>query len=150
MGNLCPIEDSKQELYHGSPVDVKGKFLEARPSNVLSGEKAVFATADRALALTFMSRWGDEDFDLGYINGQLTMEEKRQGAFLEIFAGKSAYLYHVSSRGFKHDDRLMPAEQIRKSKTRIIEKEYIDDVWDEIVQAGERKDIELIYFNDTN
>lgn len=98
-------------LYHGSNIpDLK--TIEPRPSRVLDGESAVFGTPDKDLALTFLSKWNDDDFAQGYVNGKPYMQEKYEGAFDKIYGGKSGTLYEMDDNNSKVDPRLMRLERI--------------------------------------
>ena len=86
-GTLLP-----RDVYHGSPTPGIEE-LQPRPSRVLRGESAVFATPDRDLALSFLAPWRDDDFQQGYVNGQPYMREQYPGAFDKIYKGKTSIPY---------------------------------------------------------
>ena len=67
------------ELYHGSSHHIK--TLEPRPTRVLEGESAVFATDSKTLSIIFIPKWTDCDFHLGYYNGRLYAMELYPDSF---------------------------------------------------------------------
>lgn len=151
MGNwLCPEVGEREEIhtmYHGSPVKIDGGWLELRRSAVVNHELVVFATPDRTLALTFMGgKWTDNDLNLGYINGQLTLEEKWTGAFAKIYAQRTGYLYLVAADGFRQDRRLgmYAHEWVADKAVKIQSVQVISDVWQELLDAQQRGQIHLI------
>lgn len=121
-------------MYHGSKIANPTKVLYPMPSGVLNGESAVFATPDRTLALLFIADWTDNDLTVGYINGQLTVEERYKGAFQTIFLNKSGYLYLVSANTFQTDARLgmQSHEFISKESVPIIGSLFVPDLWVEL------------------
>jgi len=112
--------------YHGSPVaDITE--LEPRPSRVIDGEKAVFASPDRDVAISFAAPWRDEDIQQGSIDGQYYMREQYPNAFEKIFGGKKGYVYSVDG-GFETDPRLTRFEAIARDKRKVLSKEEIPDL----------------------
>lgn len=133
-------------LYHGSHQRIANR-IEPRASRVLQNEAAVFATPLRAMALTFIPKWRDQDISLGVIDGDLVFAEEREHAFRELIKNQAGYLYTVSPTGFESDPRLgMPRHEfIRREPVRILETEYIADVW----KALKHEKIVLIKYSDT-
>ena len=128
-------------LYHGSSKELE--VLEPRPSKVIEGEKAVFATNERALAIAFIPKWNDCDFSLGYHGGKLLMMEMYPGAFGVLKDGKG-YLYQVSAEPFVSDKRLgmQKHEFIHKGDVKPLKKENIDNVF----EALKNEKINLVSF----
>ena len=115
-----------QPLYHGSPTaDIKQ--LEPRPSHVLGGEKAVFGTPDRDLAIASLRPWHDADFEQGYLNGKPRMREQYPGAFDKIYGGKPGTLYRLPGGGFAPDPRLMRVERISREPVTPEASEHFPD-----------------------
>ena len=116
-------------FYHGSSIDIDGEYLEPRPSRVLDGEKAVFATNNIYISLVFIPQWTDNDFDLTHYNDKWYLVEQYPGAF-SIFENKDGWIYSVDSTNFKSDDRLgmKRTEFISKKKVKIVKRVYIKDV----------------------
>ena len=116
-----------QPLYHGSATpDIKQ--FEPRTSRVLGGEKAVFGTPDRDLAISFGQPWHDEDFEQGYVNRKPYMREQYPGAFQKIYGGKPGTLYTLPSHGFAPDPRLMQEERINRGAVTPAAAEHIPDM----------------------
>lgn len=134
--------DPKQKvLYHGSSHLIE--TLEPRPTRVLEGEDAVFATNSKSLAAVFIPKWGDTDLAVGFHRGKLYIIEQYPEA-LELLRAKNkrgfaGYIYTVSAEGFTSDPRLgmKNAEFIRKAKTKVIDTEIINDVLEYIKNSGE-------------
>lgn len=140
--------DSANIMYHGSKHPVTAGAPEPRPSRVIDGESAVFATNSRWLALVFIAGATDDNIEIGVIgdNGKAIpyIAEARPGAFelLKI----PGYIYTVSSRGFKSDPRLGMCrhEFIKRSAAKITHTERILSVWD----ALQQEDITLVPYRD--
>lgn len=113
-------------LYHGSSEIIE--ILEPYYSDILD-DKAVFATNKRWLALCFIAKFKDSDIKIGLVNGIPYLEEVKKDAF-DIFK-TSGYIYTVSSEGFKSHKKLglKGSEFIKKTETKIIETEKIDNVY---------------------
>lgn len=114
--------------YHGSSHKVQ--TLLPRPSKVIEGEEAVFATDSKDLAVVFIPKWNDCDLDLGYHHNILYVAEQYPGVF-EKLKGTSGYLYSVDSKQFKNDHRLgmQMHEFISKDPVNILKTEKIQDVY---------------------
>ena len=114
-------------LYHGS--SDKHSILHPSECDVISGDKAVFATNKRWLALCFIPKFEDTDIQIGFVNNIPYMEELKKDAFevLKI----SGYIHRVSSKGFKKDNRLgmKSAEFISTSSVNSLGVEKIDNVY---------------------
>lgn len=142
-------------LFHGSkhPVGAAGggtaHVLEPRPSRVIGGESAVFATNARWLALAFISGARGSDIELGTVDDDgkplSYILEARPGTFdlLKV----PGYIYSVSSRGFKSDPRLgmKRHEFIKSSAAKIVHVEHIASAWDELQKC----DITLVPYADS-
>lgn len=136
------------ELYHGSSHHIK--TLEPRPTRVLEGESAVFATDSKALSTIFIPKWTDCDFQLGYHNGRLYAMELYPDRFdllkVKNEAGFAGYIYTVSSEGFGSDDRLGMKlhEFVNPNKVDIIRTEIVEDVYEFLMNSP---DISMITFD---
>jgi hypothetical protein len=133
-------------MYHGSKHLIAK--LEPRPSRVIDGESAVFATNSRWLALVFIANATDANIEIGVIgdNGRAIpyIAEASPDAFelLKI----PGYIYTVSARGFKSDPRLgmRRHEFIKKSSAKILHTEKIPSVWD----ALQHEEVTLVLYRD--
>jgi hypothetical protein len=129
------VTETPEILYHGSTARIED-WLEPRPSKVINGEKAVFATPNRWMAEAFASGLKHTQIDLGVANGVGYLAEMYPGAFniLKI----PGYLYTLSSEGFKHDPRLMgPQELINPDRTKILKTEMIGSLYDAIAAEAD-------------
>lgn len=136
------------ELYHGSSHLIK--TLEPKPTLVLEGDDAVFATNSKVLSIIFIPKWTDCDFQLGYHNGRLYAIENYSNAF-DLLKAKNhhnvaGYVYTVNSDGFESDERLgmKMHEFINKNKVDVLRTEIIDDVYEYVMNSP---DIAMITFD---
>jgi hypothetical protein len=95
-------DDHQPYFYHGTDqvVDV----FEPRPSLVIDGEKAVFATSSYDDAVVFSAIWTDYDFGFGSINGVRFLVENYPGALEKL--NRNGYIHSLPSKYFTHDPRL--------------------------------------------
>lgn len=128
---------NKTTLYHGSSKLISGK-LEPRPSNVIGGKKAVFATINAAFAISFCSDWTDDDIEQGITTTKLFgtpiqaayLKEKKKKAFEEFFCNRSGYIYLVNSQGFKSVKGLTNYEYINDNSVDIVETYFVKDLYE--------------------
>jgi hypothetical protein len=124
------LENAKlpKTLYHGSRNKIEDGWFQPRPSKVIDGEKAVFATNTKWMALAFASGLTHSQIDLGVAQGIPYMAEMYPGAFdlLKI----PGYLYTVNSEGFESDPRLgmQGHEFIHRKPVRILQTEFIPNL----------------------
>lgn len=115
-------------VYHGSTTgDLKQ--IEPRPSRVIDGERAVFATDRRDVAICFLVPWRDNDFRQGSHDGQLYMHEQVAGNFEKFFQGQAGYIYTLNGKTFHHDPRLTKFEAISAEVQPVLGVEHIEDAW---------------------
>jgi hypothetical protein len=131
-------------LYHGSPIKLNGD-LNPRPSKVIDGEEAVFATNEKFLAVLFISKFNDNQIDLGSFSNKIVITEQYPGAFDECL-NASGYLYYVSPNGFHSDQRLgmKNHEFINENKVKILKTEYIDNVYEYLLDT----DLYIVTYDD--
>ena len=125
--------------YHGSSNDIKNDYIYPKSSNVVNGEKKVFATNTKGLALIFMGeKWKDSDMWLGSEKNKIYAIELLPGIFKDTFSGKDGYLYYLSPNDFHSDLRLgmKNHEFIADKKQKILKKIYIKDVLQAIKRDG--------------
>jgi hypothetical protein len=132
-------------LYHGSSTLIKEK-LEPRSSKVIENEKAVFATDSIELAIIFIAKWSDCDFNLGYYRDKLYLMELYPDAFNK-FKNVSGYIYKVDKSLFNSDERLgmQKHEFISYNDVSIIETIYITDIYDKLKKSS----LNMITFDQT-
>ncbi len=135
QSNASYSPEPAREIFHGSPSDIAE--FELRRHYLADDEPVAFGTPERDMALTHLQRWSDDDFSLGRVNdGPLTMEEKRPGAFEEIYGGKKGYLYQLDPEGFEYEPRLMRAERMTRIAPKVVGTEEIDDVLAALEASG--------------
>jgi len=132
-----------EKIYHGSPVSGL-KQIDPRSSEVLDGEKAVFGTPDRDVAVSFLVPWNDGDFKQGSHNGQMYMRENLPGNFEKFFKGKSGDIYSMDSAAFRRDPRLTKFERIAIGSQKVQSKEHVEDALAELQKGN----ITMIKYHD--
>jgi hypothetical protein len=133
-------------LYHGSPQNIKGKYLLPRPSGVINNENAVFATNNYHIASLFSAKWTDLDFEFGFHNKKLFVIEQYPNAFDKL--KKRAWIYSVDKDLFKTDPRLglQGFEFISYKKVPILQKTYVRNIFKEVNKK--KSPINLITFEE--
>lgn len=117
----------KKRMYHGS--NVKFDRFEPKSHALAEGDRVVFGTPLRAMAVAGMGRWTDDDFDQGTYNDEdlLHMRELKPGALERVYKGKRGYLYELDPESFEHGgDRYMSTEFISKSSPKILKRTEVD------------------------
>jgi ASC-1-like (ASCH) protein len=128
--------------YHGSPNLIKD-YIDARPSHVIDGESAVFATKREDISLMFSAKWYDKDISFGSTNGKWFAIEQYKNAFdlLKV----PGYLYTIVGN-FVSDKRLglKNIEFISKEPAKIVSCEKINNIYEKLI---EMKTIHFIHYS---
>ena len=129
--SACPHE----YLLHGSCVDVS-VALTPHASPVVGGEKVVFATSERWLALISIPRTTNEDFEYGFVNGVPYVREARPGA--SKLLNVSGFIHTVDGSLFASDQRvgMRAHEFVRRDVVPILTTEFVTNVADELRALG--------------
>lgn len=131
-------------IYHGSSQAGLATITPRRSSH---GKAYVYATEHRLIALLFLCRWNDYLLTLGTSteNGRLhlSLVERYENAFEEIYAHQSGYLYTLDDKNFFHDPICWELELVSAHEERPIECIMIQDVWAELKHAEARGEIRL-------
>lgn len=132
-------------VYHGSPAD----DLEIiNPKVSTHNKKCVYASPERVVALLFMGKGhGDLDTMIGCINGELTLVERREGVFDDLY-NQSGYLYTLDGSTFEHYDFLWSKEVISYEEVKVIKKEVIENIMDSILQEAANGNIKVYHYPD--
>ena len=132
-------------LYHGSNKEIKGKFLLPRPSFVLNGDEAVFATNRFEFAAFFSAKTTDNDIAFIVHDGKFFIMEQYPGAFKML--KKGAWIYEVDPKHFKTDSRLglQGYEFISDVKLPIHKKQYVKSIWNVLHRKSSK--INVISYN---
>lgn len=118
---------------------IEGALL-PMPSRVLDGERAVFATNRRWIALLNIVPFTGADLDYGYDeDGRAYIREMYPDAFSKLRLQRVGFIYTVASSGFHTDARLgMPGHEfISGEPVSIIGVEEIDDLYYTILEDEE-------------
>lgn len=148
MGNCCGQDHDDHVMYHGchSAARIRGNYVQ--PHSVIAGQRAIVATTHRELALVFTAQWSDQDIGLSYFRGRYALAEKKPDMFHQVFHGQTGCMYQVSGKGFHHDERVsLPHQYFRMTRTRILARETISDVWAELEKASSTGKLKLFRFS---
>lgn len=121
-------------LFHGTNVPIEGDHLIPKPSYVLGGEEAVFATIRFDFAVLFAAKWTDRDFEFGTVDdGKCYCIEMYPNAF-DILKKSSGIVYSVDKECFGSDERLgmKDYEFISMQKVRVRSFVKIPNVWKQL------------------
>lgn len=120
--------------YHGSSTSGI-KVFEPRPSRVIDGETAVFATNEKWIALVSAVRHTGVDLDYGYV-GEAYIAEMWPGAFQML--KQSGYLYYINRYGFHSDPRLgmRNHEFIRRSRVKVVRCQPIPNIYQALKETS--------------
>lgn len=122
-------------VYHGTTV--KGlETLSPKPSEVIDGKSAVFASTSLDASISFAIPWSDDDFVHGMHNDTQYMRERKSGNFERFFAGKPIYVYELPNTGFHHDTRLLPYEVINENPVSISGVREYPDAYEALKKTG--------------
>lgn len=124
-------------LFHGTSKAIEGNYLIPKPSYVLEGEEAVFATNRFDFAVLFSANWTDKDFEFGIVNGKAYCMEMYPNAF-DILRKASGIVYLVEKEYFGSDERLgmKDHEFISKQKVHINSFVKIPNIWEELISKS--------------
>lgn len=125
---LLPIKQGAADdvLYHGSPKS-RIRTLKPFPHKAIEGEKAVFSTPDKLLALSMsVPEATDDRIAVGYHGGKFYVDELEPKGF-DLYR-RPAHLYHVNPEGFTTDPRLMPEERLSRKPVPVTKRERVPDV----------------------
>lgn len=103
-------------IYHGSSKEYR--VLSPRPSRVIDGESAVFATPSYISAVIFGSFWTDVHFEFGSVNGKKYLTERYPGAFDKLDC--TCYVHYLDAAMFCADSRLPPSELICPTEVPVL------------------------------
>jgi len=131
---------STDTLFHGSPTEISD-FLNPFESKLLAGEKVVFATTERWIALICIARLCNEEVEFGFINRLPYVQLKTPWAKNKLLQS-GGYIYTVSDNGFREDLRvgLVQHEFINYNRVAIVNSEKIYSVYYEL----EKENIAII------
>lgn len=132
-------------VYHGTSL----KDLDVIKPNVSTHMKRwVYATPSKAIATIFLSPLHS---DLYYslsgdgVNRPVELVERKKGMFKKIF-NCSGYIYKLDSSNFKSGLTGWTAEVVSNKEEKVISCEYIDNVYDELVNLNEKGLIKLYLY----
>lgn len=92
--------------------------------------EAVLASPSRQTAAVFSRQWKDTDFKYYQDEKGFVLEEKRKGAFKEVFEGKSAFLHGLDHRRFRSRGCLASCgyEFVSTNYEPVLRVEFVEDV----------------------
>ncbi len=117
-------------MYHCSNLDLD---ILIPQDHHTCNEPVVFASTHKEFALTFISKWTDDDFDLSrYNEGPFIFTEKAKGNLDKFFKGKTGWLYVLNPKTFI---KFKDTEYISLESPEIIEKIKIEDALKELSRS---------------
>ena len=122
----------RRRLYHGSSVN---NLKVLKPNhNATLGREVVFATPNYEYALAMSIPSTNDDFDIGYVNGEFMIEEQYEGAF--DLLKQPAYMYEVDEVGFREHPEFPPMERIIEVTVPVRKAKRISNVYQELRRIG--------------
>jgi len=117
-------------MYHCSNLDLDVLIPQ---SHYIINRPVVFASTHKEFALTFISKWTDEDFDLSRFNSEpFVFSEKQAGNLNKFFKGKTGWLYVLDPKTFIN---FKDSEYISYASPIILEKVKISDALIELKKS---------------
>lgn len=118
-------------MYHCSNLDLD--ILIPQAHHTYNNKPVVFASTHKEFALTFISKWTDDDFDLSrYNDGPFIFTEKAKGNLDKFFKDKIGWLYVLDPKSFI---KFKDTEYISYVSPVILEKIKIEDALKELEQS---------------
>lgn len=122
----------RPRLYHGSSVN-NLKVLKPHHNKTI-GREVVFATPNYEYALAMSVPSTNDDFDIGYVNGEFMIEEQYPDAF--DLLKQAAYMYEVDARGFYEHPQFPEMERIIEVTIPVKKVKRIPNVYQELRRIG--------------
>ena len=122
----------RPRLYHGSSVN-NLKILKPHKDKTI-GREVVFATPNYEYALAMSIPSTNDDFDIGYVNGEFYIEEQYEDAF--DLLKQAAYMYEVDARGFYEHPQFPSMERIIEVSIPVKKAKRIPNVYQELRRIG--------------
>lgn len=132
-------------VYHGSSVP---NLKIIKPNESTHQKKWVYATKSKAIATIFLSKLGS---DLYYVlsgNGvkyPIELVERKPLTFEKIF-NCSGYIYKLDASNFKEGQTGWSAEVVSDKEEKVIDYEYIDNVYNELIKLNKEGKIKLYLY----
>lgn len=128
-------------VYHGSPVP---NLKTIKPKVSTHGEKYLYATKHKILALLFLQKWNDFIFNVAYGNdGILEITERYKDALDEIYKDKSGFIYTLEAENFMQDKTRFEGELVSYHEENVISTEKIDNILKSILESEHKKEIRI-------
>ena len=132
-------------VFHGSSIP---NLKTIKPNESTHTNKWVYATSSKAIATIFLSKLGN---DLYYslsgdgINYPLELVERKPLMFKKIF-DCNGYIYKLNSSNFKNGLTGWSAEVISDKEEKVVDFEYIDNVYNELIKLNNDGKIKLYLY----
>lgn len=132
-------------VYHGSPVPNLDTIKPNKSTHMIN---CVYACASKAISIIFLSTLGS---DLYYslsgdgINYPVELVERKEGMFKKIF-NCSGYIYKLDASNFKGGQTGWSAEYVSNKEEKVLESEYIENVYEELIKLNEEGLIKLYLY----
>lgn len=137
---------SARKVYHASGMQGLTKIL---PRISTHDEPWVYATKDIALAALFLnSRGGDLSCSVGYLNGQLHICERWQGAFDDRYKGRNGSIYVLPGDTFCEGKTSFDAEVVSDVAVSVIREIQVIDAKTYILELERTGQLRIYMFAD--
>ena len=134
-------------LYHGSKTSGIKKLKPSLPKALRGSKRLIFATSDRAYALSMIHGTGDELAVMYAVNAdtrkiEMFIDELEPGK-LDLLS-QEGYLYEVESKYFKESPEKLEGEFVSYNPVPVVKENKIDNVLGELKRTG----VNLVKYDD--
>ena len=135
-----------KKVYHGSTIQGL-KIIKRRKSTHL--KEWVYGTYQEAIATIFISNKGSDLYyhlsGNGTKDNPIILVERRKDMFKDIF-NVSGSLYTLDGKNFITGATGWSAEVVSESDEKVINEEYIDNVYDKLIELDKNKKLVLYLY----
>lgn len=132
-------------VYHGSSVPNLDIIKTNKSTHM---RNLVYACASKTISTIFLSKLGN---DLYYslsgdgVNYPVELVERKAGMFKKIF-NCSGHIYKLDASNFKSGQTGWSAEYVSDKDEKVLESEYIENVYEELIKLNEEGLIKLYLY----
>lgn len=136
-----------QYVYHGSYIP---NLKEIKRNISTHNQNLVYATHSKIIATIFSSK---KHSDLYYslsgngVTSKITLVERKEGMFKDIFNTKG-YIYTLDGKNFQTGKTGWSAEVVSNYDEKVIKKEVIANIYDELIKQSKKGNISLYLYPD--
>ena len=138
--------NNMKKVYHGSTIQGL-KIIKRRKSTHL--KEWVYGSYQEAIATIFISSKGSDLYyhlsGDGTKDNPIILVERKKGMFKDIF-NVSGSLYTLNSKNFITGATGWSAEVVSESDEKVINEEYIDNLYDKLIELDKNKKLVLYLY----